>query len=212
MRRIEQDSVIEAAVAAAGFNRAPLDDGDGGDNSISPNTRQFSRGVDLSLGGSGSIPTSSRLSEAPDDPARSGANSHREFRVVHRTRSHPEGYIPARTTSPPSGQFTDDLGSSRDRKSSYGHTPTYSAGSFEPLLANYPQNTADQDVPPIEVSQNPSSGHSNSGPGPNEYHSDGTPEDASRRRNSSDGSVLQEEEEDDYAHYVLMASNYHLLL
>lgn len=221
MRRIEQDTVIEAAVAAAGFNRAPLDDDDEGDSPISPDIRrQVSSGMDqrtslLGLGGSGSLPTSARLSDVPDDPARDSANSHPGYPVEHGASGHPEGYAPARTTSPlpRARQFTDDLGSSRDRKSSYGHTPTYSAGSFEPLLANYVQNTSDQDTSAVEPPRNRSPQRLGSGLGPNGYSSDGSPEGGSRAslkgQNSSDSSVLRDE--DDYAHYVLMASIHHSL-
>lgn len=219
MRRIEQDTVIEAAVAAAGFNRAPLDDDDAANTPLSPNTRRrFSSGMDqrttlLGLEGSGSLPTSARLSDMPDDLARDSAHSHLGGAVEHRSSSHPEGYVPARTTSPPPrrGQFTDDLGSSRDRKSSYGHTPTYSAGSFEPLLANYTQNMSDQDTSATEPPQDRSSQRMGSGLGPSRYSSDGIPEARSRtnskRQNSSDSFVLRDD--DDYSHYVLMVSVYH---
>lgn len=216
MRRIEQDSVIEAAVAAAGFNRAPLDDDDEGGSPTSPNARrQLSAGMDQRTSLLGSLSTSARLSDLPDDPARDNANSHPVRSAEHRTSDHPEGYVLARTTSPlpRAGQLTDDIGSSRDRKSSYGHTPTYSAGSFEPLLANYAQNMADQDTSAVEPPRNCSPQLLASGSGTNGYSSDGrSPEDASRtsikRQNSSNSSVR---DDDVYTHYVLMASIHHPL-
>ncbi|KAF8140286.1 hypothetical protein EV363DRAFT_1312112 [Boletus edulis] len=193
MERIEQDTVVEAAVAAAGLNRAPLDDDDEGGSPISPNARhQFSsemgqRNSLFGLGGSASLPTSTRLSEVLDDATKCSANSHPGCSTVH-----------PRTTSPSSraDRCTDDLGSSHGRKSSYGHTPTYSAGSFEPLLANYIQNTSDQD--PSALTMQPPRKHSELVS--NGYSSDGSPE-----GNSSDSSVVGDEE--DYTRYVLMVRN-----
>lgn len=220
MSRIEQDTAVEAAVVAAGLHRTPLDDDDDDDSPISPNTRRrLSSGMDqqsslFGLEGSGSLPTSARLSEMLD-PAKDGSNSHPGYPVEYRASSHPEGYIPARTTSPSprAERCTDDLGSSRDQKSSFGHTPTYSAGSFEPLLANYVQNTPDQDA--SAVTTQPPRNRSPQRPGSslvlNGYSSGGSPENGSRtsskRQNSSDSSVLRDEE--DYTRYVLMASVRH---
>ncbi|KAF8560331.1 hypothetical protein OG21DRAFT_1480156 [Imleria badia] len=218
MRQIEQDSAVEAVVAAAGLNRAPLDDGDEDDSPISPNTHtrhQFSSGMGHGFGGSGSLPTSARLSEVLDDTIKNSANSHPGCSIEHHVNSHPEGYVPARTTSPSpqAERCTDELGSSRDRKSSYGHTPTYSAGSFEPLLANYAQNMPDQDTSTLAMRppRNRSPQHPGGGLALNGYFSDGSPEDGSRssskRQNSSHSSVLRDDEDD--TRYVLMASVCH---
>ncbi|KAG8219786.1 hypothetical protein J3R82DRAFT_758 [Butyriboletus roseoflavus] len=221
MRGIEQDTAVQAAVAAAGLNRARLDDDDEDGSPISPNTYyQSSSGMgqrSTLLGrGSDSQPTSARLSEVLDDLAKVSANSHPGRQVEHRANTHPEGYTQARTTSPSprAEQCIDDLGSSRDRKSSYGHTPTYSAGSFEPLLANYAQNMSDQDTSAntMEPSRNRPSQHLGSGLARNGYSSDGTPENGSRRtslkrHNSSDSSVPRDEE--DYTRLVLTASIRH---
>lgn len=218
MKGIEQDTVVQAAVAAAGLNRTPLDDDDDDSSPISPNTYyQSSSGMgqrSTLLGrGSDSLPTSARLSEVLDDFARDSANSYPGRPVEPRASSHPEGYIQARTTSPSprAEQCTDDPGSSRDRKSSYGHTPTYSAGSFEPLLANYVQNMSDQDASALamEPPRNRPRQHLGSGLAPNGDSSDGSPVDGSRRtsvkrHNSSDSSVLRDEE--DYTRLVLTAS------
>lgn len=206
MERIEQDTTVEAVVAAAGLNRAPLDD-DEDDSPISPSTRHRlssemgQRSSLLGLGGSGSLATSTRLlnDTMKDSLGHPGP-------VEHRTNSYPKGYVPTRTTSssPRAEPFADDLGSSRDRKSSYGYTPTYSAGSFEPLLANYVQNTPDQNTSAV-TPRNRSSQHPGSGSIPNGYPTNENRSRASsRRQNSSDSSVLRDEE--DYARYVLMAS------
>ncbi|KAF9237332.1 hypothetical protein BU15DRAFT_48818, partial [Melanogaster broomeanus] len=164
MQRIEQDTAVEAAVAAAGFNRTPLDD----DNEYGGTTSAYTRSHFSSemgqrgslfgngLGSSSSQPTSGRpASGAFDGPAGDNFNPYIDYPVGHQARGHPGGYMPARTASPPpgaerpahSGVGVDEFGSARDRKSSYGHTTTYSAGSFEPLLAHYAQNASEHDAP-----------------------------------------------------------------
>jgi len=215
MRRIEQDTAVEAAVAAAGLNRAPLDDDDEIDSPTSPNTRhQYLSGIGqrsnlFGLQDSDSLPTSARLSQVLGPTAKDSTNSHP---VEYRASTYTEGYVPTRTTSPSAraDRCTDDLGSSRDQKSSYGHTPTYSAGSFEPLLANYVQNTPDQDTsalsmqPPRNHSpQHPDGGLVLDGYSSDRNHVDGS-RTSSKRQNSSDSSVHRDEE--DYSRSVLMVS------
>lgn len=221
VKRIEQDTAVEAAVAAAGLNRAPLDDDDEDGSPTSSHTRRrFTSGMGqrrslLGFGSSRYRSTSARLSEVLESTTMDSVRSHQGFE--NHTSSHSEEYAPAHTisSSPGPERRTGDLGSSRDRKSSYGHTPTYSAGSFEPLLANYVQNTPDQETSTstLQPLQNRSPQHLGSGLVLNGYSSDGGPEDESRtsskRQNSSDSSVLQDEEL--YTRGVLMASIHHIL-
>ncbi|KAH7883556.1 hypothetical protein F5I97DRAFT_1813709 [Phlebopus sp. FC_14] len=177
MRRIEQDTEVEAAVAAAGFNRALLDDDNDNGHDRSHRTRsQFSsemgqRGslLGYGLGGSGSLPTSGRpVSGAFDDYPRDdhGFNPYADYPAEHQVSGNVQGYVPARTASPPPGAErpglpgigVDELSPSREgRRSSYGHTPTYSAGSFEPLLANHNQNALERGAhaPPTPPPRNP---------------------------------------------------------
>ncbi|KIJ68482.1 hypothetical protein HYDPIDRAFT_173193 [Hydnomerulius pinastri MD-312] len=237
MRRIEQDTEVEAAVAAAGFNRTPLDDDDEG--ARSPHTRShFSsemgqRGslLGYASGGSGSLPSGRPFSGAFEDFARNGFDPYADHPTEHAAGGNAEGYVPARTASPPpgaarqgrSGVGTDEFGSSGDRKSSYGHTPTYSAGSFEPLLANYAQNSSERDAPPapptppprnpkrlIDASQEQIDSavpHDSNG-----YSSDGSADDrldpGMKRRTRSDslGSVDLRDHED-YSRPVLTVRN-----
>ncbi|KAG9314335.1 hypothetical protein JVU11DRAFT_5127 [Chiua virens] len=218
MVRIEQETAVEAAVAAAGLHRAPLDDDDD-DSPILPSTHRQFRPFSTRMGqrsfwgfgSSASLPPSARHSEVLGGPARDGVNSHTGLPVEHHARSHLEGYVPARATSPSSlnrvEQATYDLSSSRGRKSSYGHTPTYSAGSFEPLLANYTQNMSDQDTSAdiMEVPRSTTTKQTGTSSAPNKSSLDG--EDVSRpslkRQDSSSSYVLRDE---DYKSYVLMAS------
>ncbi|KIJ21780.1 hypothetical protein PAXINDRAFT_165175 [Paxillus involutus ATCC 200175] len=238
MRGIEQDTAVEAAVAAAGFNRAPLDDDNEGGGAVPPYMRShFSlemgrRGGSFGLGsgGSGSLPTSGRpASGASDVLAIHGFNPYADYPVEHQESGHSAGYLPVRTASPPPGAErlaplgagTDEFGSARDRKSSYGHTPTYSAGSFEPLLANYAQNASEHGAPrpptppPPDArrlddisSQPPDSGlpHDSNG-----YYSDGSTDGRldpgmNRRRSSNSGSIHVRDNED-YSRPVLTVRN-----
>ncbi|KAF9229252.1 hypothetical protein BS17DRAFT_689618 [Gyrodon lividus] len=236
MRRIEQDTAVEAAVAAAGFNRAPLDDDNGDGSAISPHTRpHFSSemGQRRSLlgygsGVSGSLPTPGRpVSGTLNGPTGDSFNPYADYQVENRAG---EGYLPVRTVSPPpgagrpaplGGAGTDEFGSARDRKSSYGHTPTYSAGSFEPLLANYAQNASEHDTPgpPTPPPRNPRR-LTDASPRPpdsgfprdsNGYSSDGSADDRldpgmRRRRSNSLGSVHLRDDED-YSRPVLTVRN-----
>ncbi|KAG6336680.1 hypothetical protein ID866_2427 [Astraeus odoratus] len=160
MRQIEHESAIQAAVAAAGFNRTPLDDDDDNGHTRSPHSHsQYSE-----MGQRGSYAFSSLPTAGPPlyDDIHGGFNPYADYPMIPQAN---RGYVPARTASPPPGAErpapsaigtgTEDLGSTRDRKSSYGHTPTYSAGSFEPLLSNYAQNPDPLNPPPTPPPRNP---------------------------------------------------------
>lgn len=168
MRRIDRDTEVEAAVAAAGFGRAPLDDDNAEGGAWSPphttslySTQMGQRGGLAShvLGGPGRP-----VSGAAFDDDNGEFNPYVGYTVENRPSAVGGGYIQARTASPPpgaerqgpSGAGTDDMGdSSRDRKSSYGHTPTYSVGSYEPLLAAYTQGSSAERSPPTPPPRNP---------------------------------------------------------
>lgn len=164
-RRIDHDTAVSATLAAAGFNRAPLvdpddeDDGYGkGMGSGPPSTSLemaqhggFGSASRASLRGGQGLPTDDEMevgaSGAPFDPyggtAYAGGPSS--------TGLSGAGYIPARTASPPpegaappvlahhqaQNSYSSSGGNSGPgRASSMGHIPRYSAGSYEPLLAN----------------------------------------------------------------------------
>ncbi|KIK96270.1 hypothetical protein PAXRUDRAFT_319722 [Paxillus rubicundulus Ve08.2h10] len=237
MRRIEQDTAVEAAVAAAGFNRVPLDDDNEDGGARPPYMRShFSlemgrRGGSFGLGsgGSGSLPTSGRPpSGASDVLAVHGFNPYADYPVEHQASDHVKGYLPVRTASPPPGAErptplgagTDEFGSARDRRSSFGHTPTYSVGSFEPLLANYAQNVSEHGAPRpptpphdarrvVNTSSQPP--HNALPRDSNGYYSDGSADDRldpgmNRRRSSNSGSIHVRDNED-YSRPVLTIRN-----
>ncbi|KAH7925185.1 hypothetical protein BV22DRAFT_455042 [Leucogyrophana mollusca] len=244
-RRIDQDTAVEAAVAAAGFSRAPLDDDDNDRGGRSPHTHsQFSSEMgqrNSLLGyippGAGSSPTAARPTSGPyDDYAAEEPGHFNPYAEYVGDPGRPpatrDGYVPARTASPPPGAGrintavggVDEFGEggSRERNSSYGHTPTYSAGSYEPLLAAYaqaspsPENTGG---PPSPPPRNPRRLADNS---PNladeaalrestAYASDDTddrldPDIRQRTRSGSLGSVNLRDEED-YSRPVLTVRN-----
>ncbi|KAI6136613.1 hypothetical protein F5141DRAFT_996326 [Pisolithus sp. B1] len=161
MRQIEHDSAIQAAVAAAGFNRVPLDDDEDGLGRTPHSHSQFS--MEMGQRGShvfGSLPTGPPI----HDDGQGAFNPYADYPTSRQGLRRTGGYVPTRTASPPPGAErpalsatgTDEFGSNRDRKSSFGHTPTYSAGSFEPLLSGYGQ-TSDSapNAPPTPPPRNP---------------------------------------------------------
>ena len=236
MRRIDRDTEVEAAVAAAGFGRAPLDDDNGDRDARSPplTSSQYS----MQMGQRGGL-----ASYIPGGPARpvSGAafdddngafNPYAGYTVETRPSLVGGGYTQARTASPPPGAErpvpssagTDDMGeSSRDRKSSYGHTPTYSVGSYEPLLAAYTQGSSmdrGANPPPTPPPRNPQRlldaspehRHTVISRPANGYSSDGSADDRLdpdiRRRTRSDSLGSDDlRDDEDYSRPVLTVSS-----
>ena len=155
MRRIEHDSAIQAAVAAAGFNRAPLDDDDDGHTRTAYSRSQFSS--EMGQRTSYAFGSTNNFGPPQYDEEHPGFNPYVDYPLQGMRNT--AGYIPARTASPPPGAERPttgtELSSNRDRKSSFGHTPTYSAGSFEPLLSGYVQHSEPPHNPPMPPPRNP---------------------------------------------------------
>lgn len=174
INRIDHDTEVEAAVAASGFGRAPLDDDNDYRGAQSPQSHSLSSAQMAQRGSPvGYIPNGSGLPIA-GQPVSGGAfdddsaafNPYAGY-VVEGLPSN-GGYMQARGASPPleaeqqgppSSAGLNDIGdSSRDRKSSYGHTPTYSVASYEPLLAAYTQGSSAErgaSSPPTPPPRNP---------------------------------------------------------
>lgn len=174
INRIDHDTEIEAAVAASGFGRAPLDDDNDYRGARSPqshslsSTQMVQRGSPIGYipGGSGLPPAGQPVPGGSFDDDNVAFNPYAGYVVEGLPTG--GGYIQARSASPPpeaeqqgppSSTGLHDIGdSSRDRKSSYGHTPTYSVASYEPLLAAYAQgSSAERGVssPPTPPPRNP---------------------------------------------------------
>ncbi|KAG2369343.1 hypothetical protein BDR07DRAFT_650522 [Suillus spraguei] len=231
--RIDHDTEIEAAVAASGFGRAPLDDDNDYGGARSPQSHSLSSAQMVQHGspvgyisdGSGLHTTGQPVSGGPFDDDNVPFNPYAGYVVEGPSAS--GGYIQARGTSPPpeaeqqgppSSAGLHDIGdSSRDRKSSYGHTPTYSVASYEPLLAAYTQgSSAERGVssPPTPPPRNPArrahldsvTSHpvNNSSDGGTDDRLD--PEIRRRTRSNSLGSDDLKDEED-YSRPVLTVRN-----
>lgn len=232
--RIDHDTEVEAAVAASGFGRAPLDDDNDYRGVQSPHTHSLSS-AQMGQHGNGSpvgyisdssgLPTTGQpISGGPFDDDNVAFNPYAGYPVEGQPMN--GGYIQARTASPPPGAEhqgpssagTHDISdSSRDRKSSYGHTPTYSVGSYEPLLAAYTQgSSAERGVnsPPTPPPRNPARrAHLDSAASrPVNNSSDGDADDRLdpeiRRRTRSDSPGLDDlRDEEDYSRPVLTVRN-----
>ncbi|KAJ7038224.1 hypothetical protein C8F04DRAFT_373072 [Mycena alexandri] len=151
-RRMEHDTAVSATLAAAGFHRAPLDDdelrGNGSRGSRGFATPEMEMLPGVAAGGTrSSVPSAGRNSGYLDTPGHDEAafNPYQDYVVAGPT----EGYIPARTSSPPPSAFVEPY---RDAS---GHTVHHSAsqsvGSTEPLLAAFDRTepaSLDPSAPP----------------------------------------------------------------
>ncbi|KAJ7492645.1 hypothetical protein FB451DRAFT_1219120 [Mycena latifolia] len=142
-RRIEHDTAVSATLAAAGFHRAPLDDDEHHDSrhsrALASSDMEMRTGSALALGTKSSLPSArtSGYQDSPghDDVLHDGFNPYQEYDAAGPR----EGYIPARTQSPPPTAFVepyrDASGSGPDHV--IGHSASHSVGSTEPLLASF---------------------------------------------------------------------------
>jgi hypothetical protein len=143
-RRMEHDTAVSATLAAAGFHRAPLDDDEHQGND-SRHSRAFASpdmemrtGSALALGTSSSIPSAARTSGYQDSPGHDGAgegffNPYNEYDAAGPV----EGYIPARTSSPPPTAFVEPYRDTSRTNHAIHHSGSQSLGSTEPLLASF---------------------------------------------------------------------------
>jgi len=126
-QQMEHETAISDRLAAAGFHRAPLDDGDDdievGGSKLEPSVIEMTNRSSSGFGMS--------LSQNPGRPP-SGIYDHEEYFNPYTDYIVPSGsgdaYIPARTTSPVPDGTTND-----PRR--MGHSATASAASSEPLLS-----------------------------------------------------------------------------
>ena len=135
-RRLEYDSAVASTLAAAGFNRTPVD---GDDDEGGGQMRQRRQSSPSALRTMSSVPSmATQPQRYTDDPA--GARDFDPYAAYNAVppqtppvSMRKDGYFPARTSSPP------PLGHSHSASTSSmghpaGHIPRESAGSFEPLL------------------------------------------------------------------------------
>ncbi|KAJ6604624.1 hypothetical protein DFH09DRAFT_316231 [Mycena vulgaris] len=143
-RRREHDTAVSATLAAAGLHRVPLDDDD---HENSPRQSRFAdmemrTGSALALGTKSSLPSArtSGYQDSPghDDLMHDGFHPYRDYDAA---AGMIDGYIPARTHSPPPTAFVepyrDASGSGSGPDHAIGHSASQSVGSTEPLLASF---------------------------------------------------------------------------
>ncbi|KAJ7634275.1 hypothetical protein DFH06DRAFT_684337 [Mycena polygramma] len=149
-RRMKHDSAVSATLAAAGFHRAPLDD-DVQQGNGSRGDMEMRAGSSLAMG-SGVRTSGYQDSPGHDEDA---FNPYNEYVVP----APGEGYIPARTSSPPPATSAD-----RDASESGPghHSASHSVGSIEPLLAAFratepasPGPSGVREDPPTPPPRNP---------------------------------------------------------
>lgn len=147
-RRIEYDTAVASTLAAAGFNRTPLDGDDEGGGSTGMSQR---RGSNVSAFHSMSTMPSTMVPYTDEPPVMTAAagmsgRPPQDFDPYAAYNARPprspsgssrrDGYAPARTSSPPLGHSQNGSQSSATMGlGTGGHIPRESAGSFEPLLA-----------------------------------------------------------------------------
>jgi len=127
----EHDTAVSATLAAAGFNRSPLDDDDDPRaHGSSPNTMTQRSTL-------GSIP-SGRLSGTLDHHSAHGHeafNPYQNYGVASAV-GRPDGYMPARTSSPPLGA----MHSPHPSETMANHS---ASGSYDPLLQSFHHSSGD---------------------------------------------------------------------
>ncbi|KAA1471510.1 hypothetical protein DENSPDRAFT_837515 [Dentipellis sp. KUC8613] len=156
-RMIEHDTTVSAAVAAAGLNRAPIDDDDddvGGGVLGRPN---FSTTPDMAERSALNSTSTSRNNLPTDDelgitggfdpyaeyghPAGAGPSSQGYSRAANASPPPPGAYSPHHSLQGSANSAATGL----DRR---GHVPHYSAGSYEPLLANFSEQPSPSPTTP----------------------------------------------------------------
>ncbi|KAI0639457.1 hypothetical protein C8Q77DRAFT_65013 [Trametes polyzona] len=158
-QRLEHDTAVASTLAAAGFNRRPLD---GDDEERKVMTQPMASGTLASLpnpsmgsgGLNGQRPPSSGMDDVtngsgtgPSTPGAGGDfDPYAAYGTIHPppaafpTQARRDGYAPARTSSPPppawQRQHTHSTSTSASSMG-WGHAAKGSVGSHEPLLSGY---------------------------------------------------------------------------
>ncbi|KAI1797932.1 hypothetical protein LXA43DRAFT_877494 [Ganoderma leucocontextum] len=154
-QRLEHDAAVASTLAAAGFNRRPLDDDEekaasprrssapSATMSTLPNSSSSSGALNLAM------PTGARPPTADSAAVPSAPSPGPDFDpyavlgtpppAVFPSQARKDGYLPARTASPPPGAYdrTRRQTHSTSTSASWGHAAKGSVASTEPLLAGY---------------------------------------------------------------------------
>ena len=157
-QRLEHDAAVASTLAAAGFNRRPLDDDEekaasprrssappSTTMSTFPNSSFSSGALNLGMATGARPPTADSSSAAGPSTPGPGADFDPYAALgtpppaVFPSQARKDGYLPARTASPPPGAYdrTRRQTHSTSTSASWGHAAKGSVASTEPLLAGY---------------------------------------------------------------------------
>lgn len=165
-QRLEHDAAVASTLAAVGFNRRPLDDDEekapsprrssapSATMSTLPNSSFSSGALNLGMAIGARPPTADSITAGPStlgpdfDPY--AAVGTPPPPAVFPSQARKDGYLPARTASPPPGAYdrTRRQTHSTSTSASWGHAAKGSVASTEPLLAGYYTPTATEPSTP----------------------------------------------------------------
>ncbi|KAI8995677.1 hypothetical protein BD414DRAFT_563518 [Trametes punicea] len=162
-QRLEHDAAVASTLAAAGFNRRPLDGDDDEESEskvMSQRPTPMASGTlpslpNTSFGAGGQRPPSGSAMDDAAVPAAAGPptpgtefDPYAAYGTIHPPppafpgQARRDGYAPARTSSPPppgawQRQHTHSTSTSASSMMGWGHAAKGSVGSHEPLLSGY---------------------------------------------------------------------------
>ncbi|KAH9081632.1 hypothetical protein EDB83DRAFT_2333945 [Lactarius deliciosus] len=143
-RRIDHETAVSASLAAAGYNRAPIDDEE--DFGPGPGMRERFN----SMSSHPTISTPITEEERAAEGAATSATLYDPYTDFNRPVGAVSGFVPTRSDSP-AQRGQDNSYSSGTSRPGTGHPPRYSTGSLDPLLvgmAAAPMGTPGPSVPP----------------------------------------------------------------
>ncbi|KAH9178695.1 hypothetical protein EDB89DRAFT_2063630 [Lactarius sanguifluus] len=143
-RRIDHETAVSASLAAAGYNRAPIDDEE--DFGPGPGMRERFN----SMSSHPTINTPITEEERGAEAAATSAPLYDPYTDFNRPVGAVAGFVPTRSDSPDQRGRDNSYSSGTSRPPGTGHPPRYSTGSLDPLLvgmAAAPLGTPGPSVP-----------------------------------------------------------------
>ncbi|KAI9444783.1 hypothetical protein H4582DRAFT_1796689, partial [Lactarius indigo] len=144
-RRIDHETAVSASLAAAGYNRAPIDDEE--DFGPGPGMRERFN----SMSSHPTISTPITEEERAAEAAATSAALYDPYTDYNRPVGAVAGFVPTRPDSPAQRGRDNSYSSGMSRPPGTGHAPRHSTGSLDPLLvgmAAAPLGTPGPSVPP----------------------------------------------------------------
>ncbi|KAH9065725.1 hypothetical protein EDB87DRAFT_1592851 [Lactarius vividus] len=144
-RRIDHETAVSASLAAAGYNRAPIDDEE--DFGPGPGMRERFN----SMSSHPTISTPITEEERAAEAAATSAGLYDPYTDFNRPIGATAGFVPTHSDSPTQRGRDNSYSSGTSRPPGTGHVPRYSTGSLDPLLVGMavaPLGTPGPSVPP----------------------------------------------------------------